>query len=115
MVTHENEYGMTAIPGQANGCDQAGCYTDNIKYNAEMAQMEALIDISEFCRQNITHNCTNNYLTGLAWWKDREGNIREYWDGAHDDDTQGCHCSLHGEGCNEDALGKSVRININFT
>ena len=74
--------------------------------------MEALINVSEFCRQTILHNCTNNDLTGLAWWMDRSGKKREYWDGAYNDNTQGCYCSLHGEGCVEDAHGESVSLFI---
>ena len=80
-----------------------------------MAQIKALIKVSEFCRQTILHNCTNNGLTGLAWWTDRSGKRREYWDGSYDDDKQGCYCYLHGVGCVADVHGESVSLFILVT
>jgi len=48
------------MPGQHDGCDEPGCYSDKIVYDATMEQIENLIEISENCEQSIINNCTYN-------------------------------------------------------
>ena len=71
---YENDFQYTAVPGGSDGCGEPGCYTDNISYDVQMDQIEALISISEFCYQEVVNNCISNHLTNFAWWLDRNGN-----------------------------------------
>ena len=73
-----------------------------------MDQITALAKISESCSQSIINNCTNNHLTGIAWWVDKNGDNHEYWHGSYDQSStehkQGCYCSLEGDGCSHENL-----------
>ena len=113
IIKHDHDtFGATAIPGQGNGCQEAGCYSDTISYDATDEQIFKLIDISEGCQQSIKNNCTNNGLTNIAWWTDRNGDEHQYWHGEFTDDTQGCACSMEGDNCRKDDLGTSVSPQI---
>jgi len=47
VIEHDHEnYGITSIPGQSDGCFEAGCYKDEIYYDLDMDQIKSLIDIS---------------------------------------------------------------------
>jgi len=74
-----------------------------------MDQIISLIDISANCEQRVVNNCTNNFLSDVAWWTDRAGNDIKYWDGDHPIGTEGCKCSLDGTGCDLNGLGEEVR------
>ena len=58
--------------------------------------MVALIDISDNCYQEITHNCTANALTNFSWWVDRFGNNVTYWNGDRHIRAKGCQCRENG-------------------
>ena len=110
IIEHDHDtFGVTSIPGQSDGCDEPGCFSDSFDYGVDMASITNLINLSETCTQSVLNNCTHNGLTGLAWWSDRFGNKREYWHGSYSDDTVGCFCSLDAEGCVQDTNGYSVR------
>ncbi|CAG0893114.1 unnamed protein product [Darwinula stevensoni] len=68
-------------------CDEPGCYSRIIKYDASLRQMAALIDQSEYCEQQIAYGCFSSALNSLdvqyAWWVDRHGDPQYYWDGSH--------------------------------
>ena len=96
------------MPGQTNGCSDAGCYEDTINYENHLEQIIAVIDLSETCEQTILNNCTGNVLSHMGWWTDRGGNKIEYWDGDHPIGTEGCYCSLEGSGCTLDPHGEEV-------
>ena len=68
------------------------------------------MNISENCEQHVINNCTNNGLSHLGWWTDRNGNQIEYWDGDHPIGTEGCKCSLDGIGCDPNINGDSVSL-----
>ena len=109
VVSHDHDgYGITSVPGQSDGCQEAGCSEDQIKYGPDMAQIESLMAISADCHQSILHNCTNNPLTNLSWWVDRNGIERQYWHGSFATGSTGCFCSLEGEGCEATAAGDEV-------
>ena len=72
---------------------------DKITYANDLDQIISLVSISESCEQVIINNCTNNILSHMSWWTDRNGNKLEYWDGNHPIGTEGCKCSLEGSGC----------------
>jgi len=110
VIDHDHPgYGITSTPGQSDGCDEPGCFGDEINYKIEMEKIISIIEISQICQQRIINNCTGNGLSNFAWWTDRNGNQVQYWDGDHPQGTEGCKCSLDGPGCNENAQGDSVR------
>ena len=43
---------------ESTGCHDAGCFKDEITYEAEMEQIIALMSISTDCQQTIHHNCS---------------------------------------------------------
>ena len=66
-------------------CDTPGCARYDISYSAEMAQIQALIQLSEKCTQEIKFGC---FLAPLAdegvnygWWEDKNGNENYFFDG----------------------------------
>lgn len=88
----QSQSGWTATPYEDDGCDERGCFVDEITYQATQYQIESLIYISQQCEQEITHTCSTNSLTGFAFWHDRNGNEIAYWHGdKHVNDT-GCAC-----------------------
>lgn len=91
-----NPDGLTSTPGLDDGCDEPGCYVDYVTYNGtSKAQIEALLTISHQCYQSIKNKCSVNGLTNKAAWIDRNGAVRQYWDGAIGNEKgQGCACSL---------------------
>ena len=100
FIYHDHpDFGYTSVPTQSDGCTDPGCYNDEIMYNATMDQIVGLIEISASCEQTIVLNCTNNRVTDFAWWTDRKGTTHKYWHGDYNTDTEGCYCSLEGNGC----------------
>lgn len=83
-----NPSGLTATEGKP-GCNDPGCFEDEITYHATMDQIEALISISEKCEQTIRHNCTFNMLTDYSWWNGRNGEKITYWHGDKDENDIG--------------------------
>jgi len=94
--THSNPTGYTSLPLASDGCDEPGCFQDNITYSASIEQIEALIDISDTCEQYIQNNCSNNALTGFSYWTDRNGFEQEYWNGNKSTGERGCACNETG-------------------
>ena len=94
-IRHEfwNSKKYTSTPDSDDGCSNAGCYNDVIKYSATVEQIQALIRISVKCEQKINHECNINALSGFGWWTGPNGNINQYWDGDGTQITQGCSCS----------------------
>ena len=107
--------GITAKPNQPGGCDDRGCFVDQISYSATKDQLEALIYISEHCEQAIDHVCNTNPLSDVAFWVDRNGDegddptnfslpksgfetkffhhkTVEYWNGDKGLNETGCTC-----------------------
>ena len=82
--------------------------------NTVFDQLEALILISGSCSQSISHECSNNPLTGTSWWIDRTNTKRQYCHGTQlNSTTKGCQCSLNGSECTTGVLNKKVLINLN--
>ena len=90
---HDKQFQYTSLPGSSDGCADPGCFRDKITYDANVKQLQALIDISDNCYQTILHNCTSNAITSFSWWVDRFGNNVTYWNGDKEVDAEGCACS----------------------
>ena len=52
---------------------------DLSEYEVPMAEISQLINISEECYQEIWFSCYSTKLTNHAAWKDRSGEIQEYF------------------------------------
>ncbi|CAG0885542.1 unnamed protein product [Darwinula stevensoni] len=78
-------------------CPDEGCYIRNINYDASMKQMQALIEQSESCEQEIRYECFSAPLRAsnidYAWWMDRHGEPQYYWVGSHAGEHL-CSCGL---------------------
>ncbi|XP_059351518.1 uncharacterized protein LOC130694059 isoform X2 [Daphnia carinata] len=76
-IVHDSESEM-----DIGSCTEPGCYSRQIKYNASDVQIQALIQFSENCAQNIEYYCRNSPLkyngTVYAWWYDKDGNRKEF-------------------------------------
>lgn len=101
VISHDHqEVRNTSNPMELGGCFDAGCYTDDIKYDLDLEQIYSLVKLSLECKQVITNNCTNSKLTGMAWWGDRNGENHTYWHGnAVKKSFSGCSCSIESNDC----------------
>ena len=88
---HSVDPTITSTPLTLEGCHDPGCFSDNITYDATLEQIEAIIFLSKDCRQEITHKCSVNRITGYSWWVGRDGSENSYWHGNSDND-EGCAC-----------------------
>ena len=74
----------------------SGCYEKSINYSypdgegrvpIPMSQIESLIQLSEYCEQDIQYDCTLAPLTvegvDMAFWEDRTGETNNYFTGEH--------------------------------
>ena len=74
----------------------SGCYEKSINYSypdgegrvpIPMSQIESLIQLSEYCEQDIQYDCTLAPLTvegvDMAFWEDRTGQKNNYFTGKH--------------------------------
>jgi hypothetical protein len=65
-------------------CPDENCYNLPITYkSATMDQITALIDMSEFCYQEIHFSCYLSRISKNASWIDRHGDRQTYFTGAH--------------------------------
>ena len=81
-ISHDSEEKF-----EVDHCNDPGCYSRKINYDAPLEQIQSLIDISEVCTQQILYDC---YLSPLqdnginyGFWLDKYGESQYYWTGAH--------------------------------
>ncbi|XP_057377829.1 uncharacterized protein LOC130699601 [Daphnia carinata] len=71
-VLHDSESKM-----DIGNCTEPGCYSRPIKYYASDRQIQALIQLSTVCAQNIMYICKKSPLNykgiAYAWWIDKDG------------------------------------------
>ena len=127
LLSHDSE---TKI--EVAHCEDPGCYSRKIIYDAPAKQIQALIDLSESCEQSIRseynfmkfiyeyvyfvylsirYDCFLSALTtenvNYGFWLDKNGNEQIYWDGANSG-SHVCACHFSNEGCiKEDILGNT--------
>ncbi|XP_065781131.1 contactin-associated protein-like 4 isoform X2 [Muntiacus reevesi] len=76
-------------------------YTGLFEYVASMEQLQATINRSEHCEQELTYYCKKSRLvskedgTPLSWWVGRTNETQTYWGGSLPD-AQKCTCGLKG-------------------
>ncbi|KAM5192554.1 contactin-associated protein-like 4 [Mantella aurantiaca] len=89
-------------------------HTMNFKYSADMEQLQATINNSEHCIQEIIYHCKKSRIqqkqgnVPFTWWVGRANQTHTYWSGSSVD-AKKCACGLEGNcidvqhNCNCDA------------
>nr|BAC38563.1 unnamed protein product [Mus musculus] len=101
MTVQHNNTELTWIQGS----NTEKPYVMNLNYGGSMEQLEALIDGSEHCEQEVTYYCRRSHLLNtpdgapFAWWTGRSNERHPYWGGYFPGD-QKCGCGLE-ESCLE--------------
>ncbi|XP_034248929.1 neurexin-4 isoform X1 [Thrips palmi] len=101
VVNHNNE-----DPTPVDGFQEPGSYVHNVIYEAEMTQIEALINRSSTCRQRLHYACKNSKLLNspslpnmpfqpFSWWVSRSNQRMDYWGGALPGSRK-CECGILG-------------------
>ena len=79
-ISHNSEEKL-----EVEHCHDPGCYFRHVFYDAPMEQIQALIELSESCQQEIKYDC---FLAPLeendvefGYWLDRHGDTQIYWTG----------------------------------
>ncbi|KRT79151.1 EGF domain-containing protein [Oryctes borbonicus] len=101
-VLHHNNQGKKSVDGFQN----AGSYEQDIHYDANYEQIEALVNRSTTCRQSIQYDCKNSRLFNspseegnyqpFSWWVSRNNQKMDYWGGALPGSRK-CQCGLLGK------------------
>merc|ERR1711962_1314806 len=99
-------------------CNGDGCFVMNVTYNIPDNQIEALIEISDTCYQNIEFGCKmaplKNRMLGnfFGWWVGRDGGEKYYFDGG-DEDNQVCGCAATSS-CLQSRFNSTCNCDGNF-
>ncbi|KAK0161422.1 hypothetical protein PV327_009893 [Microctonus hyperodae] len=122
IVRHTNE-----LPTPVDGFEEAGSFVQDITYDADLDQIEALLNRSTICQQRINYACKHSRLFNTplhqnepfvpnSWWVSRGNQKMDYWGGALPgsrkcecgvlgncaDPTKWCNCDSNLEGWLED-------------
>lgn len=100
-IVHHSNQQTTPV----DGFQEPGSFSQNIIYDASDDQMEALINRSSTCRQNIQYACRASRLFNspsddvnfrpFSWWVSRFNQRMDYWGGALPG-TRKCECGIMG-------------------
>ncbi|KZC15059.1 Neurexin-4 [Dufourea novaeangliae] len=101
IVRHNNER-MTPV----DGFQEPGSFIQDIIYDADMDQIEALLNRSTSCRQRISYECIRSKLFNSpvaqgdnfrpnSWWVSRNNQKMDYWGGALPGSRK-CECGILG-------------------
>ncbi|XP_072431603.1 uncharacterized protein [Chiloscyllium punctatum] len=92
IVSHDSERRTRVAP-----CEDPGCYRKEIKYEAELNQLNALTSISESCEQYVKLDCRHIRFIQAAWgwWTSWDGRRMFYWGGASPESGR-CACGMTG-------------------
>ncbi|CAH0407172.1 unnamed protein product [Chilo suppressalis] len=88
-----------------DGYQEPGSFRQDIQYDAERPQIEALINRSHSCSQRLDYLCRHSRLLNspsdegsfhpFAWWVSRTGQRMDYWAGAPPGSRM-CRCGVLG-------------------
>ncbi|XP_019698214.2 neurexin-4 isoform X3 [Harpegnathos saltator] len=101
IVHHSNE-NETPV----DGFEEPGSFIQDIKYDADMDQIEALLNRSTSCNQRISYRCKRSrlfnspvspgeYFRPNSWWVSRQNQKMDYWGGALPGSRK-CDCGIEG-------------------
>jgi len=88
-------------------CRDAGCFNLSLTYDVPMEQVQALIAMSDTCKQQITFECKLAPLKNAAfgvkygWWTNQRGEKKFFFDGA-DEESEVCSMATNEGVCNCD-------------
>ncbi|XP_059136413.1 contactin-associated protein like 5-1-like isoform X3 [Peromyscus eremicus] len=99
MMVHHDNTELTRVQGS----NPEKPYTMTLNYGGSMEQLEALIDGSEHCEQEVAYHCRRSRLLNtpdgapFTWWIGRSNERHPYWGGSVPG-VQQCGCGLE-ESC----------------
>nr|XP_040229697.2 neurexin-4 isoform X1 [Anopheles coluzzii] len=101
VLSHSSEH-TTRVDGFA----EPGSFEQNIIYEADLPQIEALLNRSTECWQTLTYACRSSRLFNspsdpenfrpYAWWVSRHNQPMDYWAGALPGSRK-CQCGVVGD------------------
>uniref|UniRef100_A0A1B0GWV0 Contactin associated protein-like 5A n=1 Tax=Rattus norvegicus TaxID=10116 RepID=A0A1B0GWV0_RAT len=103
MTVQHNNTELTRVQGSS----PEKPYSMTLNYGGSMEQLEALIDGSEYCEQELKYHCRRSRLlntldgTPFTWWIGRSNERHPYWEGSVPG-VQQCGCGLE-ESCLDNA------------
>ncbi|KAI5723877.1 hypothetical protein M8J76_012129 [Diaphorina citri] len=90
---------------QVDGFQEAGSFSQDIQYEADLRQIEALVNRSASCTQRLQYRCRQSRLFNspsvendfhpFAWWVSRNNHKMDYWGGSVFG-TRKCECGILG-------------------
>ncbi|XP_065156246.1 neurexin-4 isoform X1 [Atheta coriaria] len=100
VLQHSNEH-VTHV----DGFQEPGSFRQDIQYDANDDQIEALLNRSLTCRQHIQYSCKSSRLFNspsdelnykpFSWWVSRHNQRMDYWGGALPGSRK-CECGILG-------------------
>ena len=88
-----------------DGFQEPGSFKQDIYYDANHDQIEALLNMSISCRQSIQYDCRSSRLFNspsdevnyqpFSWWVSRQNQVMDYWGGALPGSRK-CQCGILG-------------------
>lgn len=100
-LRHSQEHTTTV-----DGFQEPGSFEQNIMYDADLPQIEALLNRSHSCWQRLTYSCQASRLFNspsdintfrpFAWWISRHNQPMDYWAGALPGSRK-CECGILGK------------------
>ena len=83
---------------QIEKCETEGCAVYEVNYNAPDQQIQALIELSDTCHQDIDFGCFLAPLrfegVDLGYWSDKNGDFQYFFSGNGPEHT--CQCGIDG-------------------
>ncbi|KAK6490383.1 versican core protein-like isoform X1 [Huso huso] len=92
VVSHDSESRMRVAP-----CEEQGCYGRELKYEADLIQINALTRVSKSCQQYVKLDCRHIRFiqSGWGWWVSWNGQKMFHWGGA-EINSSSCACGMTG-------------------
>ncbi|XP_037041687.1 neurexin-4 isoform X2 [Bradysia coprophila] len=101
VLSHSKEHTTTV-----DGFQEPGSFEQNIIYEAELPQIEALLNRSHNCWQRLTYQCQSSRLFNspsdetlpfrpFSWWVSRHNQPMDYWAGGLPGSRK-CECGIQG-------------------
>ncbi|XP_063769779.1 contactin-associated protein-like 4 [Pseudophryne corroboree] len=96
-ILHHNNTDLNKVKSS----NRENPHTTNFKYSAGMEQLQATINNSVHCKQEIAYHCKKSRIqhkqsnTPFSWWVGRTNQTNAYWSGSSPDVTK-CACGLEG-------------------
>uniref|UniRef100_A0A1A9W560 Neurexin-4 n=1 Tax=Glossina brevipalpis TaxID=37001 RepID=A0A1A9W560_9MUSC len=89
---HSQEHTTTV-----DGFQEPGSFKQNILYDADSEQIEALLNRSHTCWQRLTYACPEiGNFRPFSWWMSRQNQPMDYWPGALPGSRK-CECGILGK------------------